>query len=179
MPDKSDSKRGKIQLQPFLKDFRSAMPDQELMKKHNLSAQTFVSLIKALVAQNIITHVDLSNRKEVAVRRDLQKESQFLAGLFICPSCGHPHPQRFELCPACGEKPEDFAQAQDVLHEDTLSDGEIDVEDDDFEPPSDEDLAQTTLEIETATHEPPPTEKAKGSALGSVRSLLSRGLKKK
>lgn len=94
--------RGKIPLNRFLKDFRSSVPDHDLREKYSLSARSFVTLIKTLLARNIVTPEDLAKRRAIAVQRDLAKESQFLSGLFICPNCNHPHPERFESCPACG-----------------------------------------------------------------------------
>lgn len=93
---------GKIPLKKFLADFRSATTDQELRDKYELSARSFVSLIKALLAKEIISQADLTRRREMAVQRDLQKESHFLSGLYICPNCSHPHPAPFQACPACG-----------------------------------------------------------------------------
>lgn len=105
MTDPTDAKRGKVPLREFLEDFRSAMSDQELKAKYDLSAQAFVSLIKALLAKELVSPDDLAMRKEMAVQRDLARESQFLAGLYICENCSHLSPTPFQRCPACGAVP--------------------------------------------------------------------------
>ncbi|MBI4962040.1 MAG: hypothetical protein HY913_02070 [Desulfomonile tiedjei] len=105
MADNTEKPRGKVPIREFLADFRSALTDRELREKYGLSARGFVSLIKALLAQNVISSVDLAKRREMSVQRDLARESQFLAGLYICPNCSHPSPQPFARCPACGAPP--------------------------------------------------------------------------
>jgi hypothetical protein len=102
MTDPTQDSSGKVPLKPFLADFRSTLTDHELREKYELSAVGFVSLIKALLAQNLITTADLAKRREMAVQRDLAKQSKFLSGLTICPNCSHPSPHPFEKCPACG-----------------------------------------------------------------------------
>jgi hypothetical protein len=102
MTDPTQDRPGKVPLKPFLADFRSTLTDHELREKYELSAVGFVSLIKALLAQNLITTGDLAKRREMAVQRDLAKQSKFLSGLSICPHCSHPSPHPFEKCPACG-----------------------------------------------------------------------------
>jgi len=102
MTDPTQDSPGKVPLKPFLADFRSTLTDHELREKYGLSAVGFVSLIKALLAQKLITTDDLAKRRELAVQRDLAKQSKFLSGLTICPNCSHPSPHPFEKCPACG-----------------------------------------------------------------------------
>ena len=102
MTDPTQDSPGKVPLKPFLADFRSTLTDHELREKYGLSAVGFVSLIKALLAQKLITTDDLAKRRELAVQRDLAKQSKFLSGLSICPNCSHPSPHPFEKCPACG-----------------------------------------------------------------------------
>ncbi len=102
MTDPTQDSPGKVPLKPFLADFRSTLTDHELREKYDLSAVGFVSLIKALLAQNLITTGDLAKRREMAVQRDLAKQSKFLSGLSICPHCSHPSPHPFKKCPACG-----------------------------------------------------------------------------
>lgn len=102
MSDQIQDSRGKVPLKPFLADFRTTVTDNELRQKYGLSARGFVSLIKALLDQNLITTDDLARRREMAVQRDLAKESKFLSGLSICRHCSHPSPHPFEKCPACG-----------------------------------------------------------------------------
>ncbi len=102
MTDPTQDSPGKVPLKPFLADFRSTLTDHELREKYELSAVGFVSLIKALLAQNLINTGDLAKRRELAVQRDLAKQSKFLSGLSICPNCSHPSPHPFEKCPACG-----------------------------------------------------------------------------
>lgn len=102
MDDSSEKPRAKVPIREFLSDFRSSLTDRELREKYDLSARGFVSLIKALLAQNVISSRDLAVRREMSVKMDLAKESQFLAGLFICRNCSHPSPVPFDRCPACG-----------------------------------------------------------------------------
>lgn len=96
-----------------------------MKEKYRVSASGLVALIKKLMAQNLITAGDLETRKRKAVQRDLAKEAQFLSGLFLCPACGHPHPQRFETCPACGACVEDFLHTEGALDSVTTSAGHI------------------------------------------------------
>ncbi len=114
MTDNIEPTRGKVPLNYFLADFRSHLTDHALREKYALSAKAFVSLIKALLAKNVITPADLEKRKVMAVQRDLAKESEFLSGLSICPNCSHPHPKPFEKCPACGADPADFIPRQET-----------------------------------------------------------------
>jgi hypothetical protein len=107
MPEEPYLGRGTVPLKEFLLDFRSNLTDHELRERYELSARGFVSLIRALLAKNIITPDDLSMRKEIAERRDLAKQSEFLKGLYICPQCSHPHPTAFARCPACGADPQE------------------------------------------------------------------------
>jgi hypothetical protein len=111
MPEYPQQGRGKVPLNQFLADLKSTLTDQELREKYQLSALDFVGLIKSLLAKCIITPQDLVDRRESAVQRDLQKESQFLQGLYLCPACSHPSPARFDRCPACGASPADFETA--------------------------------------------------------------------
>ena len=54
------------------------------MQRYGLSARSFVNLVTTLMKKNLITKKDLDKRKEIAVQRDLAKESQFLSSLYIC-----------------------------------------------------------------------------------------------
>ena len=116
MPDQEQQKTGKIPLKSFLADFRSSLTDAELRQKYRLSARAFISLIRALLNKGLITAGDLARRKELAVQRDLEKESEFLSGLYICPNCSHPHPSPFGRCPACGAEPGDAFAAKELLN---------------------------------------------------------------
>ncbi len=157
-----------------------------------------MSLIKALVARNVVTPADLEKRREMAVQRDLAKESQFLSGLYICPNCSHPHPRPFEQCPACGA---DLAEAtqqiplQDMvtttgshfyLEDNLFSNAEkepeapsvretqlLAVQTDEF-PPTE---LLAAIEEDLEDKEPPKKDGPQG-ALGQIKSLFSR-LKKK
>lgn len=179
MPDQTEQRRGRIPLNSFLSDFRSSLTDHELRERYGLSARNFISLIKSLLERNIISTEDLARRKEMAVKRDLAKESEFLSGLFICPNCSHPHPVRFEVCPACGiqivesdeQKPQEVSitTSGDHLY---VQDGggdeiEVTVSEDDELPPT---------ELIPAMPEPEKTGSQKSPSL--VRSFLSK-LKKK
>jgi len=199
MPEPKQEKRGKVPLKPFLADFRSNMTDQGLRKKYGLSAQAFVSLIKALLAKQVVTPEDLARRREMAVQRDLARESEFLAGLFICPNCGHPSPKPFDVCPACGANVDDFLPVESLLDSLTTT-GRIKVEEIDdvveVEVIEEMDEAQGVLEVEEVEEiggsrqesrvveslegrEGEPEGEKKSSRLGSLRSLISEKLKKK
>jgi len=104
MSDQTEQKT-RIPLTSFLSDFRSTMSDKDLRTKYSLSARGFVSLMKALLARDLVSPADLARRKQMGVQRDLAKETEFLSGLYICPQCSHPHPKPFERCPACGAQP--------------------------------------------------------------------------
>lgn len=115
MTENGSTPRIRIPLGRFLDDLRSKLTDHELREKYNLSARGFVSLIKALLSKGIITEDDLRIRKEMAVQRDLAKESEFLAQLYICPNCSHPHPVPFTQCPACGVDPSTFQRPETII----------------------------------------------------------------
>lgn len=197
MPDPQQPRTGKIPLKDFLNDFRSTTTDADLKKKYQLSARGFVSLIKALLEKGLITPQDLTRRKEMAVQRDLAKESQFLSGLFLCPNCSHPHPGPFDMCPACGVVLGEAHAAEELLDSvfsttgshmivpetdavtvtdaETLGDTQLLPSMQDTQLLTPEDLKRGEEQEETAEPEKP---KKKASPLRSVRSFLSK-LKKK
>jgi hypothetical protein len=186
MPEQTDENRSRFPLKSFLADFRSNLTDQELKHRYKLSTQAFVVLIRDLAAKNVIEETDLARRREMAVQRDLAKESEFLAGLFICPNCSHPSPEPFETCPACGARPDDFLPGEELLDSLATSGKHIQVEDIDEEvevveesdasemPPhgSGEQEAASTPHVEAEVQE-------KSSRLKMVRSFFSQKLKKK
>ncbi len=179
MSGQTDEKRGKVPLKAFLEDFRANVPDRELMKKYQLSAQAFVRLVKALFAKRIVTPADLTRRKEASVQRDLAKESEFLSGLFICPNCGHPHPMPFEICPACGTNIKEFMSDENVGGSLTTTHAHIYVDDSGdqkIEEPEGFDTSQDEQEPEPIGDE---VKEGKASPLKSVRSFFSGKLKKK
>jgi hypothetical protein len=112
MVDQTQQQRAKIPLKQFLADYRTGVPDRDLMQKYALDARHLVALIKSLVDKKVLTAQDLTRHKEVTQQQELVKETQFLKSLFICPNCGHPHPQRFDVCPACGANPNEAVQAE-------------------------------------------------------------------
>jgi hypothetical protein len=174
MSDVTQETRTKIPLTRFLKDFRSSLTDHELREKYGLSARNFVSLIRALLARNIISPDDLAQRRELAVQRDLAKESQFLSGLFICPNCSHPHPEPFEKCPACGMEMEHTASGQRTRDPISTTGRHFYVDDDldeEEEPETDNEKTPMKGGKQKATDKKP-------SSMGHIRSLLSK-LKKK
>ena len=174
-----DPKRAKIPLKPFLRDYQSGLGDREIMQKYGLSASHFVSLIKALLQKQVLKPVDLAKRKEIMAQQEQVKETQFLKSLYICPNCGHPHPEQFEVCPACGFKPaEAAAPSEEGFTGVTTTGGHFYVEDEDelegddeereylktepLEPPDPEPTADetpdTTEPIEGPVSKPEPTE---------------------
>lgn len=169
---------GKVPLQKFLKDFRSPLSDSELRTMYGLSARGFVSLIKALLARGTITQEDLVRRKELAVQRDLAKEHEFLAHLFICPHCGHPHPNPFDRCPACGADTSQASQPIDVSPDPLTSSGRhFYVE----ELQGDNHADGTPLSREAAQRSEAPNmagEPNAPSTLKTVRSFISKLTKK-
>ena len=185
MTDQSDQKRGRVPLKSFLADFRSPLTDAELKEKYSLNARNFVSLIKALLDQNLVTPQDLIRRNEMTVQRDLAKESEFLSGLYICPHCSHPHPSPFRTCPACGGEAGDAFAAQELLQS-IFTSSEVHEITTDREPPPVDDtqlLAPSELpgsgpkESEEQIKDK-EKEKGKSSARDAVRSFISK-LKKK
>ncbi len=170
--------QGKVPLQRFLKDFRSPLSDGELRTKYGLSARGFVSLIKALLARGTINQEDLIRRKENAVRRDLAKEHEFLAQLYICPHCGHPHPTPYDRCPACGADTSDAFGTADALLDPLTSSGrhfyveESEVERDAEEEPPEGGAASAVQGGTVATGQ------GTASPLKTVRSLISKFTKK-
>jgi hypothetical protein len=186
MPELTDEHRSRFPLKSFLADFRSNLTDQELKHRYKLSTQALVVLIRDLVAKGVISVGDLARRKEMAVQRDLARESEFLAGLFICPNCSHPSPEPFETCPACGARPDDFLPGEELLDSLATTGGHINVEVSDEEVEVVEELdvanespqrpyeqgAVSTRDTETETKE-------KSSPLKAVRSFFSQKMKKK
>ncbi|MBI5569292.1 MAG: hypothetical protein HY914_05040 [Desulfomonile tiedjei] len=127
----TDPKRAKIPLKQFLTDYQSGLGDREIMQKYGLAASHFVSLIKALLQKQVLKPEDLARRKELMAQQEQVKETQFLKSLYICPNCGHPHPEQFDVCPACGFKPaEEPAQNHGVASV-TTTGGHFYVEDED------------------------------------------------
>jgi len=172
MADTPPETRGKIPLNRFLNDFRSNVPDHDLREKYSLSARGFVNLMKTLLARNIVTPDDLAKRREVAVQRDLAKESQFLSGLFICPNCSHPHPERFEQCPACGLKMADVIPQRESRDPLTTSGSHFYVDDDIEE--LEESEASPEAELAPAKDDEEKAPKEKSSSLGQIRAFLSK-----
>ncbi|MGB6066346.1 MAG: hypothetical protein WBG50_16205 [Desulfomonilaceae bacterium] len=202
MSDLSQDRIGKVPLNNFLADFRSILTDHELRQKYELTARGFVSLIKALLARNLITTDDLAKRREMAVQRDLAKESEFLSGLYICRHCSHPSPHPFKKCPACGadaaESPFQEESIDSALN--SLGQTNAGMEEEEIEVEVIEDTGDTRAEEtprsektkksspakSSRKNETPRGEEAKDtttgrskpSALGDIRSFLSK-LKKK
>ena len=167
MAENTQDDRRKIPLKKFLSDFRSPLEDRELMQRYGLSARSFVNLVTALMKKNLITKRDLDKRKEIAVQRDLAKESQFLSSLYICRNCSHPSPSPFEKCPACG------ADASAPGEEEgyppiTTSEGHA------YIPRT---VAIDEVEVEEIieeTSDPEPSNAGKSATIKAVRSFFSR-----
>jgi DNA-binding Lrp family transcriptional regulator len=186
MTQRSGSSRGKVPLKPFIKDFRSPMPDQELKEKYNLSPRAFLSLIKALLEKNIITNQDVLRRREMSVQRDMAKEAQFLAGLYICPNCGHPHPKPFTVCPACEVDVSDMLDNQQPLTAVSETGGHFYVEDivgEEAELGSEVEDDETSEKQEKASEQKVTVKEdtpSRGrSAVGAITSFFSLKKKKK
>jgi hypothetical protein len=185
MSEQEQNKTGKVPLKSFLEDFRSTLTDAELREKYRLSARAFISLIKALLAKNLINADDLAGRKKMAVQRDLEKQSEFLSGLYICPNCSHPHPSPFERCPACGAEPGGSYADQELLDPVMSSTGSHFLVDDLDDPEEHDDQDAVLAASEDDQQQPGESaepsnrkDKTKSSPLKSVRSLISK-LKKK
>ncbi|MGO9567840.1 MAG: hypothetical protein ACLP5H_09895 [Desulfomonilaceae bacterium] len=202
MTDPTQDSPGKVPLKPFLADFRSTLTDHELREKYELSAVGFVSLIKALLAQNLITTDGLAKRREMAVQRDLAKQSKFLSGLSICPHCSHPSPHPFEKCPACGAEASEPVSQEESLDDMSGSgdyayigadgeDVEVEIIEEVQEMPSKEtsrseqkkespakQSARENGKVGQGAGKDKSAGKPKGSAFGEIRSIFSK-LKKK
>jgi hypothetical protein len=129
MAEQTQEKRAKIPLTRFLADYKSGVPDREVMQTYGLSARNLISLIKTLMEKGILSPEDLTKRKQMTEQIELVKEKQFLKGLFICPKCGHPHPQQFEVCPACEAKLDDYVAPERVVQDVTTTGGHFYVDD--------------------------------------------------
>ncbi len=129
MADSTQETRAKIPLKGFLADYKSGLPDRAVMQKYGLSARSLISLIKTLVEKKVLDANDLARRKQMTEQVELVKEQQFLKGLFICPHCGHPHPQQFDICPACGAHPADYHQPEQIVEDVTTTGGHFYVDD--------------------------------------------------
>jgi hypothetical protein len=174
---------GKVPLKSFLADFTSGMADKDLREKYKLSAKGYVSLIKALVEKSIISQEDLAERREMAVQRDVAKETQFLSGLFLCPNCSHPHPEPFDVCPACGANVADFSQPQEPDHSVSTTGSHLILRESETEAPEAEPVPvdkgqEIRIEVEDDSGGESDEDLDKTSRLDSVRSFLSK-LKKK
>ncbi len=186
MSENPSHSRGKVPLDRFLNDFKSSLSDQELRDRYALTARGFVALIKTLHARKILTQADFEHRRKMAAQRDHEKESQFLSGLFMCPHCNHPHPQQFDVCPACGlEVYADVSpDAGDVI---TTTGSHFFVEDENQpDLPLEADIAldeqsadhfppTELLAVEEESEAPQPSEisEPKKNKAGRLRSLLS------
>jgi hypothetical protein len=174
MTEDGSRERGRVPLKSFLSDFRSAMPDQELREKYELSPRAFLSLIKALLDRKVISSKDLERRKEISIQRDQAKEAAFLANLYICPYCGHPSPLPFEQCPACETDVKDVLGAQNILSSETVvteehayvQEAEVEVLEEIEESPPEKERSGLR-----ADRKP---QKGKPSAVSTIRSLFSR-----
>jgi hypothetical protein len=182
MAEQIGQTKAKIRLKSFLADFRSPLTDAELKEKYHLSARTLVSLIRALLEKNFITAEDLAWRREMAVQRDLAKESEFLAGLYICPHCSHPHPRPFTTCPACGGDTGDVFAEQELLTSILTSPSDDTLTYEEEQPDVLETQLLETMELPVSPKETDsPAEQAtivKPSTFQSFRSIISK-LKKK
>jgi hypothetical protein len=169
MAENNQDQRLKIPLKRFLADFRSQLDDRELMQRYGLSARSFVNLITTLMKKGLLTKSDLDQRKEVAVQRDLARETQFLSSLYICPNCSHPSPSPFDKCPACGADSRPPSREEEVYTPITRSEEHVYVQ-----PTSmlDEVEVEEITETDPNNHEPNDPERP--SALSSVRSFFSR-----
>lgn len=186
MADFNEPRRGKVPVREFLADFRSPMTDRELREKYGLSARNFVNLMKALVENKIISQQDLATRRQMSVQRDLAKESEFLAQLFICPNCSHPSPHPFETCPACGARSSSAGSEMRSPNLVTPTGGHFVVEESPLEITQETEILneeEVIEEVPEGQEEPaekkgkPPEEggaQEKKSGLGSLRSLLSK-----
>jgi hypothetical protein len=145
------------------------MSDHGLREKYNLTAVSYVRLIQVLLEREVITEKDLEQRREAAVQKDLERQSKFISGLFLCPACSHPSPTKFDVCPACEERVDDYTHEDDMsttlidrqvgAYEDSESDVEM-VEDGDDE---EKDISKDSED----------------ARLNSLRSFLSEKIKKK
>jgi len=186
MADSKESRRGKIPIREFLADFRSPMTDRELREKYNLSARNFVSLIKALVESRMVSQQDLSVRRQMAVERDLAKESEFLSQPYICPFCSHASPHAFEICPACGGRIEASAHpmgpsiprtATDWLLEEESSNSvtqEVEIIEEEDTTEGHEASQQEQPPASQSEPKPEDDERGKKYSLSSLRSLFSK-----
>ncbi|MEW6348067.1 MAG: hypothetical protein AB1646_03340 [Thermodesulfobacteriota bacterium] len=188
----------KISVKEFLLDFRGGKSDADLRDKYGLSAQNFIRLLKELTAKRLVTPDDLETRRTKAIQQAKAKELEFLAGLFICPKCGHPATQAFEICPACEIHVDEYLSGQHALSalSDTGTNFYVEEAENDVIPrpisneePEPDLQRDVTPDLDTEPEpEPEPPQPAdleegnqqqtKKSALDSVRSLFG-GRKKK
>ncbi|GEM_PF-1879021 len=177
MPGQSNVHGGKIPLKSFLADFRADMSDQKLRKKYKLDAGSYVKLIQVLLDRNVIKGPELTERRRKSVEKDLQKESEFISGLFICSACSHPASERFDICPACGTVQADFERKDEEIGGLSMSTMAISMEIDQYE----EEEAEVEVidgpqePEETATSEEKSAEDGpRRSRFGSLRSFLPK-----
>jgi hypothetical protein len=183
-------KRSKIPLKAFLTDYKSSMVDAELMEKYGLTVANFISLMKTLTQKGLLTSADRELRKRLIEAKELAKETTFLRSLFLCANCGHPHPKKFDICPACGADQSEFAEGEDETDHISTTGGHFYVP----EPRAPEPKVSKEKEAEASpprstqpaapgVKKPPapsPDEKTqeqppkKRSAIESIRSLFSR-----
>ncbi|MFH0822556.1 MAG: zinc ribbon domain-containing protein [Pseudomonadota bacterium] len=175
MADQTSSTTGKVPLKAFLSDFKSGIPDHELKDKYSLTAKGFVSIIKALLDKKVIGKEDLATRKRIVEQREAAKESAFLQALFLCPHCGHPHPTKFPVCPACGFTPDDSLPPEEVLVSLTTHHGHFHVQEE-LEVEDDEDIDDGEMEDEGSREEsaPPPIPPPDEESPAKKKSLFAR-----
>jgi hypothetical protein len=189
MSESDAGKQGrKISVKDFLTDFRAGISDANLRDKYRLTAQNFVRLLKELAAKKLVTARDLEKRREQSVQQAKAKELEFLAGLYICPKCGHPATQPFEICPACEIHVDEYLSGQHALTvlSETGTNFYVEEAEDDSITPTESTPYTTAPHTSDREPEPPDFEDfdesqdkpTKKSALDSVRSLFG-GKKKK
>ena len=169
MAENNQDPRLKIPLKRFLADFRSPLDDRELMQRYGLSARSFVNLVTTLMKKNLLDKRDLDKRKEIAVQRDLARETQFLSSLYICPHCSHPSPTPFKRCPACGSELGSTTQQEEDYPPVTTSEEHAYVA-----PTSMLDEVEVEEITESEANNGDTQGEAKPSAIDSVKSFFSR-----
>ncbi len=92
-----------IKVKDFLDDFRSGLPETEILKKFNLTLAGLEKFFTMLLERNIVDEAELQEyyqREQTAGEKAAQPESD--QSTYMCPCCLAAQDTMFDICPSCG-----------------------------------------------------------------------------
>jgi len=93
-----------IQVKAFLDDFRSGVPDEELIEKYRLTAAGLEKFVSMLNERGIVDDREIDERCALKSRAEESPppDGESDNASFICPACLASHKDMFDICPHCG-----------------------------------------------------------------------------